>query len=239
MNISPSTNTQILNTIAQNKTESDTALEKIAAARRLSGKDGADLMASDALASQISGLSQTVQNANDTIGMYQIADSSLQALSAGSDKLNELSTRYNSDVLSNDQKASLQKEFDSISKSMQDIASQTTYNGQKILSSSYGLDVSSVNNLNINDQQSITDFSKSLTSFSATVSSRINGAVSEINNALSGRVNLEEARSQVSETPLDKSVSDQKSNDIKLTSSILAQVHQTNMMQQNISALLA
>lgn len=85
--------------------------------------------------------------------MYQIADSSLQAIQAGADQLNELSVRYNSASLNSDQKSMLNEEFNVINSAMQDIATQTTYNGQNLLSSNYGLDVTGLSELSVEDQR--------------------------------------------------------------------------------------
>ncbi len=238
MTISSSSNNQILNLISHNKNATDTTLEKLAATRELTGADSANLMISDALASQISTISQNVQNANETVSMYQIADSSLRAMSAGTERLNDLSVRYNSASVNSDQKAMLQEEFDAINQSMQDIANQTTYNGINLLSESYGLDVSGLSTLSIDDQQSIGDFSQSIASLSSTASSRINGATSDINNALTTITNLSSADSQVSQTPLDQKIAQINSDEIKLSASVLSQIHQNSMMQQSISALL-
>lgn len=238
MKISSSSNTQVLNLITQNKSQTDLMLEKINATRELSGKDGANLVVSDALSSQIASLSQGVQNANETIGMYQIADASIQAIQSGADKLNDLSVRFNSAALGSDQKAMLQKQFNDISISMQDIAAQTTYNGQNLLSSTYGLDVSGLNNLSINDQEGIANFRENLTALSSTISSQLNSASSTITSSLTAMTNLSSANAQISEKPLDQKIAEISSDQIKLTSSVLTQIHQNNMMQQNISALL-
>ena len=238
MKISSSSNTQVLNLITQNKSQTDLMLEKINATRELSGKDGANLVVSDALSSQIASLSQGVQNANETIGMYQIADASIQAIQSGADKLNDLSVRFNNAALGSDQKAMLQKQFNDISISMQDIAAQTTYNGQNLLSSTYGLDVSGLNNLSINDQEGIANFRENLTALSSTISSQLNSASSTITSSLTAMTNLSSANAQISEKPLDQKIAEISSDQIKLTSSVLTQIHQNNMMQQNISALL-
>lgn len=238
MKISSSSNTQVLNSITQNKSNTDSVLEKIGATKELSGKDSASLVISDALASQISTLSQSVQNANETISMNQIADSSLQALQAGTDKLNQLSVRYNSASMNSDQKAMLQQEFTAVSKSMQDITDQTTYNGQNLLSSNYGLDVSGLGSLSISDQQGISNFSDTISSLSSVVGGRINSASSDITNSLTAVTNLSSANSQISEMPMDQKIASLNSDQIKLTSSVLAQIHQNSVMQQNISALL-
>lgn len=239
MTISSSSNNQILNLISQNKNSADTTLEKIGATRELSGKDSASLIISDALSSQISSLTQNVQNANETISMYQIADSSLQAISAGTDKLNELSVSYNNASLSSDQKAMIQEEFDAISSSMQDIATQSTYNGQNLLSSNYGMDVSGLSELSVDDQEGIANFRENLSTLSQTASTQINSASSSITNSLTAITNLSSANSQISETPLDQKIASLKSDEIKLTSSVLAQVHQNSMMQQSVSTLLS
>ena len=238
MKISSSSNTQVLNLITQNKSQTDLMLEKINATRELSGKDGANLVVSDALSSQIASLSQGVQNANETIGMYQIADASIQAIQSGADKLNDLSVRFNNAALGSDQKAMLQKQFNDISISMQDIAAQTTYNGQNLLSSTYGLDVSGLNNLSINDQEGIANFRENFTALSSTISSQLNSASSTITSSLTAMTNLSSANAQISEKPLDQKIAEISSDQIKLTSSVLTQIHQNNMMQQNISALL-
>lgn len=238
MQVSSSTNTQLSNIINSNKSETDSVLEKIGATRELSGKDSANLIISDALASQISSLTQSVQNANETVSMYQIADASLQALQSGTEKLNELSVRYNSASMNTQQKAMLTQEFDDISSAMKDIVSQTTYNGQNLLSGDYGLDVSGLGELSVENQEGIEAFSQNLSSLSLVASSRINGASSDITNSLTTLTNLNSANAQISEKPLEQKITEMNRNEIKLTSSILAQVHQNSVMQQNISALL-
>ena len=239
MTISSNGNTQLLNTITQNKSNTDTTLEKIAATKELKGTDSASLVISDALSSQISSLTQDVQNANETVSMYQIADSSLQAIQTGTDQLNDLSVRYNNASLNSDQKAMLTEQFNATSSSMQDIASQTTYNGQNLLSSDYGLDVSGMSSLSIDDQEGISNFSDTVSSLSSVAGSQIDAASSSITNSLTTITNLSSANSQVSETPLDQKVTALKSDETKLTSSVLAQVHQNSMMQQSIATLLS
>ena len=118
MNVSSSSNTQVLNLITQNKSQTDMMLEKINATKEINGTDGATLVVSHTLASQMAALSQGVQNSNETVSMYQIADASVQAIQAGTDKLNDLSVRYNNATLGSEQKASLQKEFTDVSTAM-------------------------------------------------------------------------------------------------------------------------
>lgn len=239
MQVGNSFNTQTSNYVNDNKTGVEKALARIAATKELNGTDGASLILSNALSSQISSMTQSIQNSNDAIGMYQIADGALKALSIGSDTLGELSVRYNSDTLNASQKGSLEQAFTSVTKGMKDIMAQATFNGQNVLSSTLGLDASQLDSLSISNQQSVSDLQNNLTSLSSEVSSRTKSYEVGIANALSSVSNLTSANAQISETPLDKIISDLSQNQIKLDSSMMAQLHQTTLMQQQISTLLA
>ncbi len=238
MNIGSGFNTQTANMLNQNKTNTDAILSKIGATRELSGKDNASLVISDALASQISTLGQSVQNANEMVGMYQIADASLHAIQAGSDVLNDLSVRFNSDTLSESQKNSLQKEFADITKGMQTMVEQTSYNGQNVFSNLLGLDVSGMSEMSIDNQESITSFTQNLTSLFSTVGAGMNNAQVSITNSLSAMSNLSSANASISEQPLNEKMSNMASEQVKLDSSLMVQAHQSTLMQQRVAALL-
>ena len=239
MKIGNSSNTQPNTLLNEAKSNTDKTLSAIGAQRELSGKDNASLVISNALASQISTLGQNVQNANEMIGMSQIADVSLSALSSGTQKLEELSVRFNSDTLSSEQKSGLEKEFKNITEAMQKMVEGASYNGQSVLSSTFGLEASSLSSLTIDDKESITTFTQSLTSLSSTVSSTMNSAQSSIANSLSSMTNLSSAHATISETPLDQKLTELSQQNLKIDSSTLAQAHQNNVMQQRISSLLS
>jgi len=238
MKIGSGFNTQTANMINQNKTNTDAILSKIGATRELSGKDNASLVISDALASQISTLGQSIQNANETVGMYQIADASLQAIQASSEKLNELSVRYNSASLNSSQKAGLAGEFADITKAMTSMVEQTSYNGQSLLSNTFGLDVSGISELSIDNQEGIEAFSQNISTLSSSVGSQMNSAQVSIANSLSAMSALSSANAQISETPMDQKISNFGNEQIKLSSSLMAQAHQNTLMQQRVAALL-
>lgn len=239
MKIGSGFNTQTANMLNQNKTNTDAILSKIGATRELSGKDNASLVISDALSSQISTLGQSIQNANELVGMYQIADASLKGIQAGTEKLGELSVRFNSATLNDSQKNSLKKEFSDITKAMQTVVEQTSYNGQNILSNAFGLDVSGISDMSIDNQESITTFTQNLTSLFSTVGSKMNGAQVSIANSLSAMSNLSSANAAISEQPLDQKLSNLANEQVKLSSSLMAQAHENNLMQQRVAALLS
>ncbi len=238
MTIGNSFNTQTINYMDQNKTNTEETLSKIGAVRELSGKDGADLIVSDSLSYQISTLTQNVQNENESIAMNQIADSSVQALSQSTDRLNQLSVASNNAALNSSQRDALSSEFQATVDSMQDIVDTTQYNGMQLLSSSGSLEVSGLDSLSIDNQEGISSFASDLSSLSSTIGSNMNQSSVSISNSLSAVSSLTNSYANISEEPMDTKISDLKTDQIKLDSSILAQTHQTQMLQQRMTTLL-
>ncbi len=239
MQIGSSFNTQILNHIDQNKTDTQEALSKIGAMRELSGKDNANLMIANSLNTQISSLTQEVQNSSETIGMMQIADSAVSNISQSADKLNTLSIRSDNAALNSDQQQMLQQEFKATKETMQDIVDTTSYNGQSLLSSGSSLQVTGLDELSIENQDGIASFKDGLDSLSSQIGANTNQHVASINNSLSTITNLSSSYANISEKPMDTKINNFEESQIKLDSSIIAQNHQTQMLQQKISTLLA
>ena len=79
--------------LEQAQANSAKALNNISAQRALSGIDSANLAIADSLRSQSSTLEQGIANANDAIGILQIADSTLANITQSADRIGELSVR--------------------------------------------------------------------------------------------------------------------------------------------------
>ena len=238
MNIGNSFSAQTTNYINQNKTNTEETLSKIGAMRELSGKDNANLIIANSLNTQISGLTQGIQNSNEVIGMMQIADSGVSELSKNNDKLNQLSIQYGNDALNSDQKQMLVQEFQATKDAMSDIVETTSYNGKALLSSEFNLQVTGLEELTIENQDDIASFQENLGSLHSEIGSVSNKNAVAIANSLSAVSNLTSAYGNISEEPMNVKINDLEKNQIKLESSILAQNHQTDMLQQRISALL-
>ena len=238
MNIGNSFNTQATNYINQNKTNTEETLSKIGAVRELSGKDGANMITSNALSSQISTLTQNIQNENESIAMSQIADSSLTSVTEGANRLKELSVASNNAALNDTQKNFLKDEFQSTLNSMQETVDTTKYNGKSLFSSELNLEVSGLDGLSLDDQEGIEAFMSNLDELSSQIGSTMNKSEVSIANSLSAVSNLTSSYANISEEPMDKKINDLASNQIKLESSIIAQNHQTDIIQQRIESLL-
>jgi len=238
MTIGNSFNAGMTNYLNQNKTNTEETLSKIGAVRELSGQDSASLIIADSLNSQISSLTQEIQNSNDMVGMMQIADSAVLNMTENTQKLNDLSVRSNNAALNSDQKQMLNQEFQATKEVIQSISDNTSYNGKSLLSSEFNLEVTGIDDLSIENQDSIAAFQDGLESLSSEIGSTTNQIEVSIANSLSAVSSLTSAYSNISEEPMDQKINDLTSNQIKLDASILAQNHQTQMLQQRMSALL-
>lgn len=239
MKIGNSFNTQTSNYIQQNKTSAEQSLSKISAEKELSGKDGANYLNANALSTQISTLTQNVQNENESIAMSQIADSAIRGVYDGAQKLNELSISFDNGALSSTQKDALQTEFKATVDSMNATIGQANYNGKPLLTSESNLEVQSMDSLSIDDQESISTVMQNLDALNSEVGATMNNSAVGIANSLSAMSNLTSSYAQTSETPMDQKINDFSKSQIKLESSLIAQVHQTTMLQQRMSVLLA
>jgi len=238
MKIGNSFNTQTTNHINQNKTNTQETLSKIGAVRELSGKDNANLIISNSLNLQISTLTQEIQNSNETIGMLQIADSAVSNISQNTEKLNNLSVRSNNAALNGAQKQMLAQEFQATKEAIGDIIDTTSYNGKSLLSSGTDLQVTGLDEVSIENQDSIVAFKDSLDSLYSQIGSNTNKNAVSIANSLSAVSSLTSAYANISEEPLDQKINNLEKNQIKLESSIIVQNHQTDILQKRISELL-
>ena len=100
--------------------------------------DAASLAISDKLLAQVSGSGQAIQNANESIGLFQVADGALENIEDNTGRIRVLTLQASNDTLSSSDRVNIQKEIDSLSSSSNDIANQTSFNGIKLLDGSGG-----------------------------------------------------------------------------------------------------
>lgn len=229
-----------INSINQHKTNSENILAKIGATREFSGKDNASLMISNSLNSQMSTFTQEIQNENDKIGMLQIADGTLQNISDNTLKLEELSVRNNNAALNSHQKNMLNAEFQATQKTIEDITSNTRYNGQSLFGESSPLQLTSLqtDKLSINDQTSISDLKQQVDGLFSDVGASMQSASSSVNTLLSSLTNATSSYANISEEPMDVKISNLSASNTQLTASLIAQSHNTQLMQQQMGFLL-
>lgn len=98
--------------------------------------DAAGLSIANGLTANISALTQSGQNATNTTGLLQTADGALSQVTSLLNRAVTLATEASSNGLSTSQSKALDTEFQSILSSINNIGSQTNYNGTQVFTAS-------------------------------------------------------------------------------------------------------
>jgi flagellin len=104
--------------------------------------DAAGLAISEKMRAQISGLNTASKNSQDAISLLQTAEGSLDETQSILQRMRELAVQSSSDT--NDStvdRAALDQEFQQLKNEVNDIASQTQFNGMNLLDGSFGVGV--------------------------------------------------------------------------------------------------
>ncbi len=123
----------------QNNRNLSGALAKLSSGLRInSAADDASGMAiADSLRSQASALGQAINNANDGISMAQIADKAMDEQLKILDTIKVKATQAAQDGQNAQSRKALQSDIKRLTEQLDNIASQTTYNGKSLLAGSF------------------------------------------------------------------------------------------------------
>ena len=246
MNVNGSTNSLI--NINSSKSKAETSLEKMAKGVNDKINDAALRSVAGILNSQASVLTQGVSNANDNVSILQIADGALASISDDTQRLNELSVKMNNGALNQEQKGALNSEFNALNENINRTLSTTSYNGQSLFGKSFefSLGDSTITSniskpsgsLDINSQESITNFLSSVNSSRSDIGSSSNAIQSSINTLLENITNNREAASNMIDTDIANEVVNFDKSELQLNAAIISQSHQTETLQNKIQMLL-
>jgi flagellin len=116
------------------------SLERLSTGLRINSAkdDAAGLAISERFTTQIRGLNQAVRNANDGISLAQTAESALGELTNNLQRIRELAVQSANATNSSSDRAALDAEVKQRIAEIDRIASQTSFNGQKVLDGSFG-----------------------------------------------------------------------------------------------------
>jgi flagellin len=88
------------------------------------------------MTSQINGLNMAVRNANDAISMVQTEDGAMVEVTSMLQRMRELTIQAASGTMSSTDRTALQTEFKNLAAQIQDVGSDTQWNGTAILDGS-------------------------------------------------------------------------------------------------------
>jgi len=122
------------------QTQANTALERLSSGLRINSAkdDAAGLAISERFQSQISGLNQAQRNANDGISLAQTAEGAMDEITNNLQRIRELAVQSANATNSISDRQALNQEVQQRIEEINRIASQTSFNGLKVLDGTFG-----------------------------------------------------------------------------------------------------
>ncbi len=117
-----------------------TAIQRLSSGLRINSAkdDAAGLAISDRMSTQISGLNQATRNANDGISLAQTTEGALQEVTNNLQRIRELSVQAANATNSASDLQALDQEVQQRIQEINRIASQTSFNGRRVLDGTFG-----------------------------------------------------------------------------------------------------
>lgn len=254
--------------LAINNNNTAKSIEKLSSGYRINraGDDAVGLAISEKMRAQIRGLTMASKNSQDAISLVQTAEGAAAETHAIIQRMRELAVQAASDT--NDDttdRLALQAEITELIAELEDIASQTTFNGRQILSGGVTLTIQTGANsgdeleITISDMSAATlgvDSLSILTQTDAsaaidTLDTALNTVSSEraklgatqnrlehkINNLETSIENLQAAESRIRDVDMAKEMMNCTKNNI-LTQAATAMLSQANATPQSVLQLL-
>ena len=136
-NVNALTATKALN---KNSRDMQLTMQRLSTGKRINGAsdDAAGIAIANTMTAQINGLNAAVRNANDDMSMLQTADGALSETSSLVQRMRELAVLAINDTYSTTQKSAMSTEFTALASQITFIASNTQFNGMKVLDGNGG-----------------------------------------------------------------------------------------------------
>ena len=128
------------NALTKNSRDMQLTMQRLSTGQRINGAsdDAAGIAITATMTAQINGLNAAVRNANDAMSMLQTADGALSETSSLVQRMRELAVLAINDTYSTTQKSAMSTEFTALAAQITFIASNTQFNGTKVLDGNGG-----------------------------------------------------------------------------------------------------
>lgn len=138
MSLTINTNIASLNAqknVSNSQDKLSQAIQRLSSGLRINSAkdDAAGLGISQRMSSQIRSLNQAVRNSNDGVSMIQTAEGAMNEIQNMLQRTKELASQAANGTLGDTERSLINTEVQQLRDEMQDIASRTTFNGQKLL----------------------------------------------------------------------------------------------------------
>lgn len=126
-----------LNRAAGKNRRDDSTMQKLSAGKRIikAADDAGGLSIAESFKAQIRGLSQGERNSQDAVSMLQVVDGALEEVTKSLHRMKEIAVQTSNGTLTDEDRKSVDKEFQELKKGITGMAEQTEFNGIKIMES--------------------------------------------------------------------------------------------------------
>ena len=243
------------NQLAINNSATSKSIEKLSSGLRINraADDAAGLSISEKMRGQIRGLTQASRNAQDGISLIQTAEGALNEVSNMLVRMKELAVQKANGTYNTEDKSNLNLEMDSLADEIDNIFTNTKFNGSKVLTSAATIIISDDGATNLAIAATATTGITSLTSAStvssietaiknvnkarATYGSQQNRLESTVRNLNTTVENLQAAESRIRDTDMANEMATFTKNNI-LQQAATAMLAQANQAPQGVLNLL-
>lgn len=151
-----STLTSISENLSNSAVRFGSSLDKLSSGLKVNkaSDDGSGLSISDKLRTQVTSIRSAIDNGNSAIAMLQIADKSMAEQSKILDTIKAKLIQASTDTTSAQGRAAIQKDINKLLTQLDNIASQTNYNGRQLISSSNALSAANTHTFQLGEKSS-------------------------------------------------------------------------------------
>jgi len=128
------------NALSRNDSAQQLTMQQLSTGKRINraSDDAAGLSIRETMTAQINGLNNAIKNANDGISLLQTADGALSETSSLLQRMRELAVLAVNDTYSSTQKTAMSTEYVALSAQIDQIATNTQFNGTAVISGAGG-----------------------------------------------------------------------------------------------------
>ena len=233
-----------LNRVSGKNRREDSTMQKLSSGKRIikAADDAAGLSIAESFKAQIRGLSQGERNSQDAISMIQVVDGVLDEVTKSLHRMSEIAVQASNGTLTDEDRESVDKEFQGLKKGITAMAEQAEFNGIKVMNSdktlviqieynpyttfklklkdmtaeSIGIDINSVEDL-VQSQKSIGDIKVALSkvlSYRSDLGSNVNSLQSAITSTSNNTSNLTAALSKIEDIDMASGMMQKIKNDL-------------------------
>ncbi len=135
-----------------------TAMERLSTGKRINSAkdDAAGLAIATSMTSQVRGMNQGIRNANDGISMAQTAEGALNEVTNMLQRVRELAVQAANGTYQTSDRDNLQEEITQLTSQINDVLKNSEFNGNKLFSTTSGVDMDTVIQTGANSSDTVT-----------------------------------------------------------------------------------